>query len=99
MKLAHSDKPFESLLFSFGFGDHDRLGLGDDDQRSCPCLVTFPKMFSPIEVSAGEQHSLARGLHSCYSWGNNAMGQLGAGNPNLLEFSTVPVSVLIHPTQ
>jgi alpha-tubulin suppressor-like RCC1 family protein len=82
-------------VYSFGFGDHGRLGLGDEDQRSYPCKVKLPVGFNAIQVSAGEQHSLCRGISSCYSWGNNSMGQLGAGNPSSLDQALEPVPIIM----
>lgn len=85
--------PSTTTIFSFGWGDFGRLGLGDEEQRSYPCLVDFPCAFQPIDVSAGEQHSLAIGRGGCFSWGSNSMGQLGVGNPASLEFAVLPTQI------
>jgi alpha-tubulin suppressor-like RCC1 family protein len=89
----HAMRVFSTSVFSFGWGEHGRLGLGDEEQRSAPCLVAFPMPFHAVEISAGEQHSLAAGKQGCYSWGSNSMGQLGLGNPSSLEMATTPLQI------
>lgn len=85
----------ETKLFSFGYGEHGRLGLGDEEDRHYPSLVKFPVLFTPAQVSAGKQHSLVRGVSGCFAWGSNDMGQLGVANPNSLEFAVEPMRILI----
>lgn len=92
---AHNTRVFSTLLFSFGWGEHGRLGLGNQEQMSTPAQVTFPAPFHPVEISAGEQHSLAAGKQGCYSWGNNSFGQSGAGNPNSTPFLLNPQKLAI----
>eukprot|EP01041_Mallomonas_annulata_P008281 gene8281-17037_t len=70
---------FTSTVFSFGWGEHGRLGVGDEDRRTLPTAVPFPGTFHAIDVAAGEQHSLAMSADSCFSWGSNEFGQLGIG--------------------
>lgn len=86
---------FSPSVYAFGYGEHGRLGLGDEDQVSVPRLVPFPAPFHPTQISAGEQHSVALGHEGCYSWGCNDMGQLGVSNPAQLEFATTPQKVQI----
>lgn len=84
---------FSPSVYSFGYGEHGRLGLGNEEQVSTPQQVPFPAPFHPTQVSAGEQHSIASGHDGCYSWGSNDMGQLGVNNPSQLEFATTPQKV------
>lgn len=83
-----------SCLFSFGWGEMGRLGQGDEEPRQVPVLVPLPAEHQPIEVCAGEQHSLSCGAEgSCYSWGSNLHGQLGIGSQP--EFAPLPSKVLL----
>ena len=86
--------------------DDGRLGLGDDESCGFPQEVAFPSlfttlgMFMPIEVAAGDQHTLVRGLGEagCFAFGSNTMGQLGAASSTqTLEFSLTPIQVQIPP--
>eukprot|EP01035_Chromulina_nebulosa_P017202 gene17201-22722_t len=93
LKSTHIENP--TKLFSFGWGDYGRLGLGDDEIRYIPTEVKFPDVFSPFDIAAGEQHSLAAGRYYCYSWGSNSMGQLGIGNPSTYEFALIPTQIAL----
>lgn len=86
---------FSTAVFACGWGEHGRLGLGDEEQRPLPELVAFPQLFYATEVSAGEQHSLATGQQGCYAWGSNSMGQLGVGSPQATEFALLPMRIPI----
>lgn len=82
---------FSTALYSFGWGEYGRLGLGDEEQRMTPSLVQFPgQPFHPLSVSAGEQHSLAANGDVAFAWGNNSMGQLGVGSPSTTEMALTP---------
>ena len=89
----HAIRVFQTALFTCGWGEHGRLGLGDEEERSLPTVVKFATPFHPLHISAGEQHSLASGREGCYSWGSNSMGQLGIGNPNVTEFALIPTKI------
>lgn len=78
---VHAVRTFITSIFSFGWGEDGRLGLGDEDQRMTPCEVSFQEPFHAIDISAGDMHSLALSVSSCYSWGCNEFGQLGIGSP------------------
>lgn len=86
--------PESTHVYSFGWGEHGRLGVGDEEQRMEPTLIEFPTPFQPSDVSCGDQHTLCLGLNgNCYSWGSNSMGQLGVGNPQSTEQCMTPVKV------
>jgi len=89
----HAIRVFQTALFTCGWGEHGRLGLGDEDERLLPTMVKFATPFHPLHISAGEQHSLASGKEGCYSWGSNTMGQLGIGNPSITEFALTPTKI------
>lgn len=92
---AFAARTFSTVMLSCGWGEHGRLGLGDEEGRNLPSLIQFPAPFHPVEISAGEQHSLASGREGCYAWGSNSMGQLGVGSPATTEFSMVPMKIPI----
>jgi alpha-tubulin suppressor-like RCC1 family protein len=87
-------------VFCCGWGEHGRLGTGDEEHRGDPSIVEFPaasssslKAFCAIDIAAGEQHSLAAGREGAYSWGSNSMGQLGIGSPATVEMALLPVRI------
>lgn len=87
-------------VFCCGWGEHGRLGTGDEEHAGHPSRVEFPapsssssKVFCPIDIAAGEQHSLAAGREGAYSWGSNSMGQLGIGSPSTAEMALLPVRI------
>ena len=91
-------EPYRTSVYSCGWGEHGRLGTGDEEQRTAPTRVDFPLSnpehpFCALEISAGEQHSLAAGREGAYSWGSNSMGQLGAGSPSTCEMALSPLRI------
>jgi alpha-tubulin suppressor-like RCC1 family protein len=98
-----------SSVLCCGWGEHGRLGNGDEEQRFEFTKVEFPPptsasskqsggspAFLPISVSCGEQHTIARGTDGmCYSWGNNGNGQLGIGNPSTSPQALCPTRIPI----
>jgi Regulator of chromosome condensation (RCC1) repeat len=87
-------------VFCCGWGEHGRLGTGDEEHRGDPSRVEFPapsssssKVFCAIDIAAGEQHSLVAGREGAYSWGSNSMGQLGIGSPSTAEMAVLPVRI------
>ena len=75
--------------YAWGFNGNGRLGDGTTTTRYTPVRVKtpdrktypdLPKDFTYVQVSAGEQHSLALGSDgNAYAWGYNSNGQLGDG--------------------
>jgi hypothetical protein len=92
---AANTRLFSTSVYSFGWGEHGRLGVGNEDQMNSPVQVEFQEPFHPTQISAGEQHSLAAGKQGCYAWGSNSFGQCGAGNPNLTPQCLVPTKIPI----
>lgn len=92
---AANTRLFSTCLYSFGWGEHGRLGLGHEDQMNSPMQVQFQEPFHPTQISAGEQHSLASGKQGCYAWGSNSFGQCGAGNPNSTPQCLIPTKIPI----
>jgi alpha-tubulin suppressor-like RCC1 family protein len=103
----HAIRIFTTNIFTFGWGEYGRLGLGHEDGSLLPALVEFPEPFHAIHVSAGEQHTLATSgrVGCCYSWGNNEFGQCGIGtqggsavclSPNKVALPEGPMNYFIN---
>mmetsp|Transcript_20212 Transcript_20212/g.33368 ORF Transcript_20212/g.33368 Transcript_20212/m.33368 type:complete len:616 (-) Transcript_20212:573-2420(-) len=69
-------------VYTWGIGEYGRLGLGDSDSRDNPVVISsfLESKVRVIQVSAGQQHSLAL-TADCrvFSWGNGSDGKLGHG--------------------
>ena len=73
--------------YAWGNNYYGQLGDGTTTERHAPVRVktpdrkTYPDLpadFTYLQVSAGDQHSLAVGSDgNAYAWGNNSSGQLG----------------------
>lgn len=91
--------PFQTSVFACGWGEHGRLGTGDEEQRGIPTKIEFivantaDRPFSVVDVSAGAQHSLAAGVKGAFAWGSNSMGQLGVGSPTNTEMALSPIRI------
>ena len=88
---------FTTSVFTFGWGEHGRLGHGNENSAKLPQEVKFPEPFHAIDVSAGDQHTLATSgrENGCYAWGNNSFGQCAAGSPSAAEYVTSPNKIPI----
>lgn len=92
----YSPRVFSTSIFACGWGEHGRLGVGDEEQYAEPTMVEFPEPFHALDISAGEQHSLASsGRQGAYAWGSNTMGQLGVCNPATTEMALTPTKIPI----
>ena len=87
--------------YAWGLNNYGQLGDGTRTSRNTPVMVrtpdrkTYPDLpedFTYVQVSAGDNHSLALGSDGyVYTWGNNKYGQLG--NNTKGGYSSVPVRV------
>lgn len=68
-------------MYAWGVGTHGQLGLGEKiDYVSSPRPVNLPENVKIVQVSCGEQFTLALSENGdIYSWGDGANGQLGLG--------------------
>ena len=76
--------------YAWGWNKGGELGDGTTTERHTPVRVRtpdrktypdLPKDFTYVQVSAGEEYSLAVGSDGyAYAWGNNSIGELGNGS-------------------
>lgn len=71
----------DGQVFTWGEGNHGRLGHGDTDNQATPRVCDFPLQLRVVAVSAGKQHCLAVIENGdVYGWGANTHGQCGLGH-------------------
>lgn len=80
-------------VFTFGWGEHGRLGLGDEEQQNTPKEVNFAlsldsatSTFTALNVSAGEQHTLVSGLINASA--GNMINSDNPSNSNCFSFGS-----------
>jgi len=85
-----------SNLYICGVGRGGRLGLGDENTRFTYTAIQGPLTDKRITaVALGRDHSLAlTDDGALYSWGNNAMGQLGYTLPTPAKKDEDPISTV-----
>ena len=97
----------EGKLYSFGYGGYGRLGHGDERDQLQPKLVAGLGEGKVVQVSAGNQHSLAlvetaAGHSVIFSWGGGRAaddvpsGQHGHGDPLQRTVPTLIDALLVH---
>lgn len=93
----HAVRVFTTNIFTFGWGEHGRLGLGNEEGSLEPMMVQFPEPFHAIHICAGEQHTIATSgrIGGCYAWGNNEFGQCGTGTQTSNNMCLVPTKVAL----
>jgi len=72
-------------IYSFGENFFGQLGLGDENDRNIPELLTkIPKESEKIiKIACGGNHTLLLDdKNQIYSFGENSCGQLGLGDKN-----------------
>ncbi|RUS88143.1 hypothetical protein EGW08_004105, partial [Elysia chlorotica] len=72
----------EGELFSWGDGDHGKLGLGGDRTQKVPKIIQGPLATKVVKcMSAGYRHSAAVTVDGeLYTWGEGDHGRLGHGD-------------------
>ena len=67
-------------LFSWGCGQHGRLGHGKDEDKLEPTEISRFQTVKIVAFSCGESHSAAVTKNlKLYTWGNGVYGRLGNG--------------------
>ncbi|CAN8066050.1 unnamed protein product [Agarophyton chilense] len=80
-------------VWSWGWGAHGQLGLGDTKDRDVPTIIPELSHESVCYLSCGDRHSFAITKDGrVFGWGSNEFGQLGCGKkgdtvlrPKLIE--------------
>lgn len=70
------------LLYSMGYNEYGELGLGDNQNRSIPCMIDSKRFNHEkiIQISVGYYHSMALTQYgNVYTWGYESNGALGLG--------------------
>lgn len=71
----------EGLVYSFGLGDHGRLGHGDEERQSVPRVIEALTAVKVCAIAAGCNHCLFADAHGfAYSCGSGSNGRLGHGS-------------------
>ena len=84
----------EGTLYSFGEGNHGRLGHGLNTDEHYPRAIDALQHLRITSAAAGCDHSLALAADgTVFAWGSNEFGQLGIGQPRLR------MELLPHPIQ
>lgn len=69
-------------IYTWGFGNSGRLGLGDEEQRLVPERISGAldeKSVAVIEMGNGASYAITSD-GTLYAWGQNTSGQLGQGD-------------------
>src|ERR1700761_1982036 len=82
-------------VLAWGNNKYGQLGDDSTNESDVPVRVDLPRDFKAVAVAAGCYHSLALGADGeVFAWGNNQDGQLGDGQPNLVNI--LPVEIFIQ---
>lgn len=67
-------------VWSWGWGAHGQLGLGDSKDRDLPTVIPELSGEDVVALSCGDRHSFATTADGrVFGWGSNEFGQLGCG--------------------
>lgn len=81
----------DGTVYAWGSNEHGEFGNDSTVSSPIPTPVATPPGVTFTELYAGQHHVLAMGNDGfVYTWGNNALGQLGDGSPGQ---SLTPVQV------
>lgn len=87
----------DGKLYSWGDNELGQLGDGSTVRRPAPVAVDMTGVLAGktiIAISAGGSHvAVLTSEGRVYSWGDNTVGQLGAGSPNFWEVMPVAVDM------
>lgn len=82
-------------VLAWGNNKYGELGDDSTDDSDVPVRAELPRGFKAVAIAAGCYHSLALGADGeIFAWGNNQLGQLGDGQPNLVN--VLPVEIFIQ---
>eukprot|EP01133_Synstelium_polycarpum_P003478 gene3478-3969_t len=82
-------------LYTWGRGDHGRLGHGDTLMQDEPRVVLALQGHVVTSIASGGGHSLAlTAAGAVFSWGRGECGQLGHGTPQAAQVTPKQVQAL-----
>ena len=81
----------DGLVFACGYNAMEQLGVGDEENRLVPTLVTGQLQGkTAVYAAAGHYHTLCITADgSLFSWGSNHSGQLGVGDTEVRRVPTL----------
>ncbi|XP_077282523.1 RCC1 and BTB domain containing protein claret isoform X3 [Temnothorax americanus] len=83
----------DGRIFTWGWGVHGQLGLGNTDEKATPSMVKTLLGVVVCYISAGYAHTLALAVDGVvYAFGCNVLGQLGTGDT---AKSSIPTKVAL----
>jgi alpha-tubulin suppressor-like RCC1 family protein len=84
------------LLLAWGENSAGQLGVGDQEDRAQPVVVTFPADAGPvIDFWAGDHSAVALTTnHEVYTWGQTRWGQGGTGRTDRPQASPSRITAL-----
>ncbi len=85
----------DGRVLVWGSNNFGQLGLGDQESRPNPTLMTGPFAKQKIaSIASGVEHTIALTEdRALYSWGSNSSGQLGLGFKS--DFVSIPTKITI----
>ncbi|KAA8492278.1 Ultraviolet-B receptor UVR8 [Porphyridium purpureum] len=79
-------------LYSWGWGAHGQLGLGDTESYMVPTEITYRFPSRVVSIACGDRHSFAITRNGeVFGWGSNEYGQLGTGKKG--DVFTLPTQI------
>jgi len=84
-------------VLAWGNNKYGQLGDDSTTASDVPVRVELPRSFKAVAVAAGCYDSLALGADGeIFAWGDNQDGQLGDGQPNMVN--VLPVEIFVQVT-
>src|SRR5579863_4681663 len=79
-------------VLAWGNNKYGELGDGGTADSDVPVRVKLPRNFKAVDIAAGCYHSLAVSADGeIFAWGSNQDGQLGDGQPNLVNPNPIEI--------
>ncbi|KAK3730348.1 hypothetical protein QZH41_014843, partial [Actinostola sp. cb2023] len=109
--VALTGKIDNNEIYSWGCGEHGRLGLGSEDDvaspqkqgghmsnANVPTVVQSLSRYTVSSIAPGKTHSAIIDENMVYAWGRGDNGRLGLAPDNLFKTRTsIPCSAVPHP--
>lgn len=84
------------LLLAWGSNSAGQLGVGDQEDRAAPTVITFPHRAGPVTGCWAGDHSAVAltSNHEVYTWGQTQFGQGGNGRADRPQTSPRRITAL-----